>query len=362
MLAQVQVGGDLISTAPGSFEIEIQPPIPAFVSPPIQIVREPAPDSQVPDGEMDPNTDPELEFLPNEETLQVVFDFPDGRLRPIVYSALLVDGETVDENFDPPFDRFIWNLEGYSEDANHRLQVQVEDSLGLAGASLEIPVEMRVERPTSQNPWGAVGLNMPLLIGLIVLVAAAILVLVLLLGGQIKPRTPGVLKKRRLKSDPVTQPVPTREDLNRRLPNWISRLQLSQREAAPQTYAYLSRISETDNLSIEPPIPITTQQVIIGIDPNQANLVLDHPSIEGIHARIAQTKDGSYRLSDEGSIAGTWINYTPVSSEGSKLEHGDLIHIGRLGFRFTLREPKQVRKPVVTIEATSEVIAEEPPS
>jgi predicted component of type VI protein secretion system len=65
-------------------------------------------------------------------------------------------------------------------------------------------------------------------------------------------------------------------------------------------------------------------------------------------------EDGSYRLSDEGSVAGTWINYTPVSHGGARLEHGDLIHVGRIGFRFTLREPARLRKPVI--------IAEKPPA
>ena len=52
---------------------------------------------------------------------------------------------------------------------------------------------------------------------------------------------------------------------------------------------------------------------------------------------------------DEGSIAGTWINYTPVSRNGADLEHGDIIHIGRTGFRFTIRQPKTVRRPVITL-------------
>jgi len=52
---------------------------------------------------------------------------------------------------------------------------------------------------------------------------------------------------------------------------------------------------------------------------------------------------------DEGSIAGTWVNYTPVSRNGADLEHGDMIHIGRTGFRFTIRQPKTVRRPVITL-------------
>jgi hypothetical protein len=48
-----------------------------------------------------------------------------------------------------------------------------------------------------------------------------------------------------------------------------------------------------------------------------------------------------------GSSAGTWINYTPVSGEGACLEHGDLIHIGRVGFRFSLQKSGRSRKTVI---------------
>jgi len=41
-------------------------------------------------------------------------------------------------------------------------------------------------------------------------------------------------------------------------------------------------------------------------------------------------------VADLGSEAGTWVNYAPVSAEGSQLRHGDLLHIGRVAFRFLL--------------------------
>ena len=52
-------------------------------------------------------------------------------------------------------------------------------------------------------------------------------------------------------------------------------------------------------------------------------------------------------MADAGSVAGVWVNYTPISQSGARLEHGDLVHIGRIGFRFTLRQPGATRKPVV---------------
>ena len=48
------------------------------------------------------------------------------------------------------------------------------------------------------------------------------------------------------------------------------------------------------------------------------------------------------------SVAGTWVNYAPVSISGSQLQHGDLIHIAKKGFRFTLSRPTRPRRTVVT--------------
>jgi predicted component of type VI protein secretion system len=75
-------------------------------------------------------------------------------------------------------------------------------------------------------------------------------------------------------------------------------------------------------------------------------LVLDDASVEALHARL-QRENNSFRLADSSSVAGTWVNYTPVPQDGMILENGDIIHIGRIGFRFMQREPGHVRKPVV---------------
>jgi hypothetical protein len=191
------------------------------------------------------------------------------------------------------------------------------------------------------------------------------LVLVLVLGGRI---TPGPLKskakkphpdakyksgltgKRSARSDPVTQPVKgtvtVKEDGLRRLPRWINRLHWPQRQVSSGVYAYLSRLQENNQERKPLPIPLAMEEAKIGRDPFRATLVLDDPSIDPLHAHLKREAD-SFRLSDAGSIAGTWVNYTPVSTGGTLLENGDLIHIGRLGFRFTLREPAHKRKPVV---------------
>jgi pSer/pThr/pTyr-binding forkhead associated (FHA) protein len=97
---------------------------------------------------------------------------------------------------------------------------------------------------------------------------------------------------------------------------------------------------------------ITKGRVVIGKDENIVDQVLTDDSVEGVHAYLERESMDSYRLSDEGSTAGTWVNYLPVSAKGQILQHGDLVHFGRMGFRFILRNPKRVRKPVLRFENT----------
>jgi hypothetical protein len=354
IVAQIETGEASIETPPVSFEIDIQPPKPAFVSPPLEIQRK----ASETGGSESESNQIDGGLAPQEQPLQVVFEFPDGRLRDLVYSALLVDGSVVAENVQPPFDQFTWKLESYSTDGLHQLQVQARDALGLTGASAEIPVQVSVAE-ASQSPLGGFRQNLPLLASLFALLAGAMLLLVLIVGGKLRPRAHRAARSRR-KSDPVTQPVHiSTEPGPHRRTGWANRMQWPQRGAGPQAHAYLNPIHDPDQPDTLPPIPITSDEVTLGSDPGTSTLVLDDPSVEALHARLTRQEDGSFRLSDMGSIAGTWVNYSPISKEGTRLEHGDLIHIGRIGFRFTLRKSTPTRKPVVIAERGTEVSDQE---
>lgn len=349
--AEIQASSLQASASAQSFEFQIEPPNPVFVSPELKVQR-----TLLTTDEDEPQAAAELasaNFAPAEQMMQILVDFPDGRVRPLARTALYVDGVLVATNTEPPFDQFRWNLEAYQTSGEHLLRVEAEDILGLVGSSMEIAVQVTIVRP-AQNTLNVFYRNTPVLAGLAILLAGAVLLLVLVIGGRIRPRSVGALQgSRRKKSDPVTQPVPVRsEPAAHRLPNWVNRLQWPQRRIAPQAYAFLTRFTETDNAATATPIPVTADEITLGADPNQATLVVNDPSVDPLHARLVRQEDGFFRLADEGSVAGTWINYTPVSSEGAQLQHGDLIHIGRVGFRFSMRQPAQNRKPVVIVQET----------
>ncbi len=354
VVAQVQFDSGPVKSNSQIFEINLQAPQPAFVAPPIEIVRQPGPK-----GGKTAEADISDEGIsPAVQVLQVVFDFPDGRKRPLVYTALFVDGALVDENLEPPFDQFNWNLETYTTSGTHQLSVQVRDAFGLNGSSMEIPVRVTVESLAS-NPFAMFQNSLPLISALAVLLAGSVLFLVMVVGGRLRPRALRASQTRR-RSDPVTQPVHiASESPSHHVPGWMNRLQWSQHHTAPKAYAFLVPVFDTDSGDTLPPIPITSEEIILGSNPAQTSLTLNDPSVEARHARLAHLEDGSFRLADEGSIAGTWVNYTPVSSEGTRLEHGDLVHIGRVGFRFTLRTPTQVRKPVVVVEPAGAAAAQQ---
>ncbi len=151
--------------------------------------------------------------------------------------------------------------------------------------------------------------------------------------------------------DPVTQPVKISSTLKvqakTRSKNWRERLPwLTRKEEPTPAMAYLIPLVGSDEPTLPTPLQITTEDVTLGSDPHQASLVITDPSIEGLHARIHH-EDKSFLLTDAGSIAGTWVNFEQVTPNGTTLEHADIIHLGRVGFRFKLSEPGQLGKVVV---------------
>jgi predicted component of type VI protein secretion system len=182
------------------------------------------------------------------------------------------------------------------------------------------------------------------------LLSGITLILVLTIAGR---KTAHVIKqKRKLNraNDPLLQVVPIRQDRPAKArpmtqtvqsPTWPRALDLH------NAAARLVRISENGHPIPSSSISLSRKEITFGSDPQQAITVLESPSVDPLHARLYHSPDKSYILVDAGSIAGTWVNYAPVSSTGMRLEHGDLVHIGRIAFRFELSQPDDSRQPIV---------------
>ena len=338
---EVETSEGTIRAPDQRFSVEIEPPNPILVSPPLQIRREPPAD--------DPYNDEIL--LPERETLEIIVEFPDGHPRDLVRTALNVDGEVVDENTSEPFGTFVWDLSQHDSTGTHELSVEAEDVLGLQKSSIVTRVTLTVIHPPTGIQAFLARYRSYLVLGAIGLAGMALLAIILVgrSGGELFKRR---RQKRRQFEDPLTQPVdavaePRTSPVKK--PKAASRrtgwLQVPQRAPRlPDAPAYLRRLTNGGEPASLLPIPILEKDMTFGTDPVQSIRVLDDPSISPLHARIRQRPDGFY-IYDHGSVAGTWVNYEPVTREGRRLAHGDRIHLGQLLYRFDLKQPPAQPEP-----------------
>lgn len=323
-----------IDAQPVFYDVNIQPPNPIFLAPPNQISRSLLP--------MDGEKDKPPEYDIKEMTLKILLEFPDGHPRQIKVSRLFVDNKLVAQNEKPPFDEFRWDLEPYTETSRLMVRVEVEDTMGITSSSIETPIDMIIKKPEEFSLARLIpGEGTSIMIALFV--AGGVLLLVLFIPA-IRSRF-GFLntEKQKLERDPLTQPVRISQE---------RRPAASHSPTVPRSLVGLSaparllRLSETGHPIPSSAILLNRREMTFGSDGGQVTNALNDPSVSPKHSRLVYS-DGAFILSDIQSVAGTWVNYTPVSTMGVQLEHGDFIHIGRIAFRFELSVPPEQKKPRV---------------
>jgi hypothetical protein len=341
LTAQVNLNGETVTSAVLPFEMEVQPPNPILVAPPMQIVRM-APDE---------HTTAAASFLPTQQPISIIIEFPDGRTRSLVRTALYVDGVLEDENTTEPFDQFTWDLSDYTDSNQHILSVEAVDNLGLSKGSLGVPVLVTVVRPQfGLLPWLS---RNSLWVALGAIFFAGVVLGIVLVRSWANKRRSGKTS-RGSRRDPLTQSVQT-DGKNRALHlPWSRPAKLSE--------AYLVRLKDDGQPVAAPTIPIMLPEMSFGSDPLQVTRVLDDQSVSPLHARLVvvavqanhsesrtgwgKELHGEYILSDEKSTAGTWVNYEQLTNP-RRLQHGDVLHIGRLSYQFMLRKPSEHPAPQV---------------
>jgi hypothetical protein len=360
--AQVRVGDQTVTTLPQSFDINLQPPSLVLLPYPAQITRAfssavtPAAEGTV------------AELTPIQQLLNLQVTFPDSYDRPLARTSLYVDGALHTENTSPPFDQFTWDLRSYTQAGEHTLRVEAVDNLGLTGSTDEISIRIIVP-PATQGMVVTLTQKSPLLVGAVGVVSAAVLLLALIMAGRIRPRPHPGQVSRPAGSRDKTVPAGSRQRLHQDMDsiaqgvkiattpsgqpglspkNWRQHIPWLRRQEKPlPAMAYLIPLVGTDEPTLTAPMQINVDDVTLGRDPARTILVIPHPSLEGVHARL-QHEGQRFTLTDAGSVAGTWVNFRKVPPGGARLEHADIIHLGAVGFRFNLADPPQVRKVVVT--------------
>lgn len=339
--AEINYQSQLLTSPAQEIELEVFPPSITFISPPIEVER----------SLSDPQDD-SSSLVPTMQPLDLLIEFPDGHLRPINQTTLYVDGLLIGVNEVEPYDRFNWVIDEITSSGEHILVAEVEDSLGLIGKSVETVIFINVVS-SEESILDVVSQNRLILVIVMAAVVGAILLLVLILGGRLQPGFIREWRRKRKRNGAITQPVKNLQDEDTQSrSSWINRIQWRRGPVTIKPNAQFIPLADSNSEESHPPLAITKRQTIFGRDDNIVDLVLTDPSVENVHAKIVQVENGVYRLSDQGSIAGTWVNYLPIPENGQILEHGDLVHFGRMGFRFVLRNPKRVRKPVLRIEET----------
>jgi hypothetical protein len=334
VLAASATAGDQQVTTPNvALSVDVQPPTAALVSPPDQITRR-----------TDPADVYNLQtYSPSQQKLDVLIEFPDGHPRPLRLTRLLVDGEPAATNTAEPFDTFTWSLTGYHETGQHNLVVEVQDSLGLTNRSYPAPVNVTVVQPPG-GPQALFARNRSLIVTILVAAAGGVLLFILFAG--LRARLPSRAQRRyarRTIEDPVTQPVAIGIDEGRHAAAAYPRA----KRRPPAASAYLARLNPDGSPAPGAPIPLVGRQLTFGLDPTQATHVLDDPGVSPLHARIRQEERGVFTIFDQGSVAGTWVNYEPVGREGRRLQHGDVIQMGMMTYRFALSKPPAASRPRV---------------
>ncbi|HET9908069.1 MAG TPA: FHA domain-containing protein [Anaerolineales bacterium] len=326
------------------FSVDIQPPNPIFVSPPLQITRQPAED--------DPYNSDAL--VPAQQAVEIIVEFPDGHERELKRTTLYVDGQAVTENISAPFESFMWDLSAYSKSGQHEIIVEAEDVLGISKSSIGIPVTLTIVQPPRGIRAFLARYRSYLVIGAIALAGLALLGI--LLRGRAGTATPRSRRETRKQfEDPLTQPVvalteppisatkKTKTEPRSLRSGWLQPKPARVAEAP----AYLIRLTNGGEPASVSPIPVQEKDMTFGTDPVQSKRVLDDASISPLHARIRQIDDGTFIIYDHGSVAGTWVNYEPVMRDGRRLTHGDRIHFGQLVYRFDLSRPPAASEPKV---------------
>lgn len=316
----MQAQADGLTSEPFTISLEIQPPNPILVSPPTQIARGPA------------AIDPQL-LSPFNQPIELLVEFPDGFQRNLVRSTLYVNDEIVAENTTAPFTHFAWDLKPYTQSQQIFLRAEVQDELGLIGESIDFPVEISVQAPATwfQALLSRAGSTLAFSV---VLIAAGAFFLVMVLSGRLDPvRLNRIFARdRRTRSAPRPTVDPLRDS-----PLGMDEVphlqdEPEEEQVAPAT---LQRLAMQDPTQPAQVLPLSLAEITIGSGPT-CTLILAEPSVDKQHSRVTQDEAGEFHIADMGSHAGTWINYAPVSPEGSRLQDGDIVHIGRVAFRFLL--------------------------
>ncbi len=262
------------------------------------------------------------EVEPRELEIQVAFEWPDGQPRAIRRVEYIVDGRT-EVRTEEPFDRIVFPITDL-DTGMHTLRVIAIDELGLKGESEPLTFEVDVYRPEPPPPsvtlftWGDRTITIRRdMLNLIANAAAILLgVLAVVFALRSPERRARVTRTLTVLGQTVTQTL-----LGRNM----------------QPRAYLVVLSRGDGTRPKKDtVPVSKDEVRIGRDPNNADLLLDDPYVSRRHAILRWDGEAkAYFLLEDGGRSGTFVEGERLQTGQSvRLASGDSIELGQVQFRF----------------------------
>ena len=259
--------------------------------------------------------------------LTVRVNWPDDKPRRIVEVIFRVDSAVQPLASTPTADNegtlpLPWDI-SQRDEGTYRLEVEVVDELGFRATTAPLDITIEVARPSPPTPTPtptrapapslSERLDGPLRPALIMIGLAV-------LGGTILG-----LRRRAAKSTAVAETV---------VPQIVPAAEAQPVDGHVAVLAWQG----TDG-SLGDQIELTAADVTLGRDPEAVDIIIDEPSISRLHARIRRATNGEYWLYDEGSVAGTFLNYERLALAPKLLQHNDVVQLGRVTLRFRLGLP-----------------------
>ncbi|MBP6786898.1 MAG: FHA domain-containing protein [Candidatus Promineofilum sp.] len=260
-------------------------------------------------------------------TVRIVW--PDGRPRALAAITFRVDGEAQPTTDAPSPDGagnlpLLWDISA-RDAGTYRLEVEVVDELGLRAAAPPLEVTLEVARPSPPTPTPAPtrapALPLDQRLGrLWPVVVAAVLLPVVAAGVW--------WLRRRARPVAAAEPSPG--------PSIVAAEDAAPVDGHVAVLSWQPDDGDGDGEQIE----LTATDITIGRDETAVDIIVDAPSISRLHARIRRTAEGEYWLYDEGSEAGTFLNYERLGLAPRPLQHNDVVQLGRVTLRFRLELPR----------------------
>ncbi len=337
--------GDGQITAAKELAFSVQPPNPILVTPPSEIERNnPDPDQE---------STPIEEYTPALQPLEVIIEFPDGHPRSLRKTSLEVDGEVTQVNTEPPFDRFIWDISQYERTQIHYLRIRAEDNLGLSKTSVQTPVKIIVDVP--EPSMGNIFKQHPLgFLSLAAILTAAFTLLFLISKGIIHPKSllPAIPSKKQSEAS-LTNQYRQKKGRSSALRSFM-RSKKQGEKVSPNAFAALDSYNEEAKGLFSKKLPLAQKEITFGKNPRGVTTWIDHPSVSDLHARLSVKSDTEFHLTDEHSQSGTWVNFQEIpQGYHVPIHHGDIIHFGKIGFRFEVTKASSKNEIHITEETPS---------